>query len=271
VTAPEDPGYLIPVEQLDRSIVEIRGKRVILGHDLAAAYGVTTKRLNEQVSRNATRFPSDFMFQLTWEEAEVLRSRFATSNEVGSRSQFATLKRGRNIKYRPYAFTEHGAVMAASVLNSDRAVEVSVFVVRAFVRMSRMLASHRQLALKLAELEARVSTHDRSIQSLLAAIRSLITPPEPKKKRSGSSPTTTNPARPAEVRTSSLATDLPGSAAAADRQPQTGSASPLTPDPQTLTPDIETAKLAKPALSEAEGTAKSGVGQSAIYNLHFDI
>ena len=88
-------------------------------------------------------------------------------------------------RYQPYAFTEHGAVMAASVLNSDRAVEVSVFVVRAFVRMSRMLASHRQLALKLAELEARVSTHDRSIQSLLAAIRSLITPPEPKKKRIG--------------------------------------------------------------------------------------
>ena len=88
-------------------------------------------------------------------------------------------------RYQPYAFTEHGAVMAASVLNSDRAVEVSVFVVRAFVRMSRMLASHRQLALKLAEIEARVSTHDRSIQSLLAAIRSLITPPEPKKKRIG--------------------------------------------------------------------------------------
>ncbi len=122
------------------------------------------------------RFPPDFAFELTDEEWAALRSQFATSNARPGRG-------GR--RYRPYAFTEHGAVMAASVLNSDRAVEVSVFVVRAFVRMSRMLASHRQLALKLAELEARVTTHDRSIQSLLAAIRSLITPPEPKKKRIG--------------------------------------------------------------------------------------
>jgi hypothetical protein len=176
MTAPRDSGYLIPVEQLDRSIVEIRGKRVILSHDLAAAYGVTTKRLNEQVKRNIKRFPPDFAFELTDEEWSALRSQIATSNVRPGRG-------GR--RYQPYAFTEHGAVMAASVLNSDRAVEVSVFVVRAFVRMSRMLASHRQLALKLAELEARVSTHDRSIQSLLAAIRSLITPPEPKKKRIG--------------------------------------------------------------------------------------
>jgi hypothetical protein len=179
VTPPKDPGYLIPVEQLDRSIVEVRGKRVILSHDLATAYGVTTKRLNEQVKRNIRRFPSDFAFELTDEEWIALRSQIATSN--------VRLGRGGR-RYRPYAFTEHGAVMAASVLNSDRAVEVSVFVVRAFVRMSRMLASHRQLALKLAELEARVSTHDRSIQSLLAAIRSLITPPEPKKKRIGFGP-----------------------------------------------------------------------------------
>ena len=174
--AHKDSAYLIPVEQLDRSIVGIRGKRVILSHDLAAAYGVTTKRLNEQVKRNIKRFPPDFAFELTDEEWSALRSQIATSNVRPGRG-------GR--RYQPYAFTEHGAVMAASVLNSDRAVEVSVFVVRAFVRMSRMLASHRQLALKLAEIEARVSTHDRSIQSLLAAIRSLITPPEPKKKRIG--------------------------------------------------------------------------------------
>jgi hypothetical protein len=114
--------------------------------------------------------------ELPDEEWVALRSQFATSNVRPGRG-------GR--RHQPYAFTEHGAVMAASVLNSDRAVEVSVLVVRAFVRMSRMLASHRQLSLKLAELEARVSTHDRSIQSLLAAIRSLITPPEPKKKRIG--------------------------------------------------------------------------------------
>ena len=176
MTAPKDSGYPIPVEHLDQAIVEIRGKRVILSHDLAAAYGVATKRLNEQVKRNIKRFPPDFAFELTDGEWAALRSQFATSSVRPGRG-------GR--RYQPYAFTEHGAVMAASVLNSDRAVEVSVFVVRAFVRMSRMLASHRQLALKLAELEARVSTHDRSIQSLLAAIRSLITPPEPKKKRIG--------------------------------------------------------------------------------------
>jgi hypothetical protein len=130
VAAPKDPDSLILVEQIDRLIVVIRSKRVVLGHDLAAAYGVATKRLNEQVNRNATRFPPDFMFQLMWKEAQALRS------------QFATLKRGRNIKYGPYAFTEHGVAMAASVPDTDRAVEVSVFVVRAFVRMSQVLASN---------------------------------------------------------------------------------------------------------------------------------
>jgi hypothetical protein len=164
------------VEQLDRAIIEVRGKRVILSHDLAAAYGVTTKRLNEQVKRNARRFPPDFAFELADEEWAALRSQFATSNTRPGRG-------GR--RYRPYAFTEHGAVMAASVLNSDRAVEVSVFVVRAFVRMSQVLATHRQLALKLAELESKVAVHDQSIQSLLAAIRSLIAQPAPKRRRIG--------------------------------------------------------------------------------------
>ncbi|MCX6842816.1 MAG: ORF6N domain-containing protein [candidate division WOR-3 bacterium] len=173
MSAPRDSGYLIPVEQLDRAIVEVRGKRVILSHDLAAAYGVSAKRLNEQVKRNIERFPDDFMFQLTPDEkAEV----------VANCDHLALLKFSPSL---PYAFTEHGAVMAACVLNSKRAVEVSVFVVRAFVRMSRILASHRQLALKLAELEARVSTHDRSIQSLLGAIRSLITPPAPPRRKIG--------------------------------------------------------------------------------------
>jgi len=173
VTAPKDSGYLIPVEHLDRAIIEIRGKRVILGHDLAAAYGVTPRRLNEQVKRNIRRFPPDFMFQLTEQEHDNLKSQFATSSWGGAR------------RARPYAFTEHGAVMAASVLNTDRAVEISVFVVRAFVRMSQVLASHRQLALKLAELEGRVTVHDKNIQSLLAAIRSLITPPAPPRRKIG--------------------------------------------------------------------------------------
>jgi hypothetical protein len=173
VTAPKDSGYLIPVEQLNRAIVVIRGRRVILSHDLATAYGVTTSRLNEQVKRNARRFPPDFVFQLTQQEHNHLKSQIATSSWGGAR------------RARPYAFTEHGAVVAACVLNTDRAVEVSVFVVRAFVRMSRMLASHRQLALKLAELESRVTVHDKNIQSLLAAIRSLITPPAPPRRRIG--------------------------------------------------------------------------------------
>jgi hypothetical protein len=173
VTKPKETGYLVPIEYLDRAIVEIRGKRVILSHDLAAAYGVSARRLNEQVRRNIGRFPGDFMFQLTPDEWRNLKSQFATSSWGGAR------------RSSPYAFTEHGAVMAASVLNSDRAVEVSVFVVRAFVRMSQVLATHRQLALKLAELESRVTGHDKNIQSLLNAIRSLMQPPAPLKRKIG--------------------------------------------------------------------------------------
>jgi hypothetical protein len=173
VTKPKETGYLVPVERLTGAIIEIRGKRVILSHDLAAAYGVTTKRLNEQVKRNAERFPGDFVFQLTSDEkAEV----------VANCDHLALLRFSPSL---PYAFTEHGAVMAASVLNSPRAVEVSVFVVRAFVRMSQVLATHRQLALKLAELESRVAAHDKNIQSLLNAIRSLMQPPAPPKRKIG--------------------------------------------------------------------------------------
>jgi hypothetical protein len=170
---PKDSGYLIPVEHLDRAIIEIRGRRVILGHDLAAAYGVTTRRLNEQVKRNIRRFPPDFMFQLTKQEHDNLKSQIATSSWGGAR------------RARPHAFTEHGAVMAASVLNSDRAVEVSVFVVRAFVRMSQVLAGRRQLALKLAELEDKLAAHDKNFQVVFAAIKQLMLPPEPKKRRIG--------------------------------------------------------------------------------------
>src|SRR6266496_4898543 len=111
----------IPVERVEQTILQIRGEKVLLAADLAKLYFVTTKRLNEQVKRNLERFPADFMFQLTREEAELVRC---------SRSQFATLKRGQNIKYLPYAFTEHGAIMAANVLNSERAVQASVAVVR---------------------------------------------------------------------------------------------------------------------------------------------
>jgi hypothetical protein len=185
VTASKDSGYLIPTERLDSAILEIRGRKVVLSHDLAALYGVSTRRLNEQVKRNAHRFPPDFMFQLTWEEAQASRPQSASLDEAGLRSQFATLKRGGHRKYRPYAFTEHGAVMAATILNSPRAVEVSVFVVRAFVRLSRVAADQRRFALKLAEIEAKLSAHDRSLKAVFDAIRSLMQPPAPRKKPIG--------------------------------------------------------------------------------------
>ena len=128
---------------LEPRIVTIRGLKVILDFDLAKIYGVATKRLNEQVKRNRDRFPEDFMFQLTKEEAEAW---------VSLRSQFATLKKGQHSKYLPYAFTEHGAIMAATVLNSPKAIEMSVFVVRAFIKMRETLVNNKALALKLAEL-----------------------------------------------------------------------------------------------------------------------
>jgi hypothetical protein len=145
---------------------------------LVEIYGVETRRLNEQVKRNPDRFPEDFMFQLTREEADFW---------ARSRSQIAILKRGKNIKYLPYAFTEHGTIMAANVLNSPQAVRMSVFVVRAFVMLREMIATHKELAHKLAELERKLQNHDESIRSLVVAIRQLMRPPEPEppKKRIG--------------------------------------------------------------------------------------
>ena len=145
----------------------------MMDYDLAALYGVTTARLNEQVRRNAERFPEDFMFQLGKQEFAALMSQIATSNSG----------RGGRRKL-PYAFTEHGAIMAASVLSSPRAVEVSVYVVRAFVRLRELLASNKELAKKLDELEHKLSSHDTTIVQLVNAIRDLMAPPAPKKKRS---------------------------------------------------------------------------------------
>ena len=150
---------------VESRILVLREQKVVLDTDLAEHYGVPVKRLNEQVKRNQERFPSDFMFRLTAEENEALRSQNATS------------KMGRGgRRYAPYAFTEHGAIMAATVLNSERAVEMSVFVVRAFVRLREMLATNQQLAGKIDELEQRLDTHDASIQELIEAIRELMAP-----------------------------------------------------------------------------------------------
>jgi len=155
-------SLVIPVES---RILVLRQQKVILDRDLAELYGVPVKRLNEQVKRNQERFPDDFLFQLTPEEEQSLRSQIATS------------KPGRGgRRYTPYAFTEHGAIMAATVLNSERAVEMSVFVVRAFVRLREMLSTNQQLAGKIDELEQRLDTHDASIQELIEAIRELMAP-----------------------------------------------------------------------------------------------
>lgn len=163
--------------------MEIRGRKVILSHDLASLYGVSARRLNEQVRRNPDRFPPDFMFQLTWEEARALRSQFATLDAAAAKAQTGASMRGRHTKYLPYAFSEHGAVMAATILNSPRAIDVSVFVVRAFVKLSRIAADQRQFALKLAELENKLAAHDRNFQAVFAAIRQLMQPPPAPKKR----------------------------------------------------------------------------------------
>jgi phage regulator Rha-like protein len=149
----------------------IRGQKVILDSDLARIYGVPTKRLNEQVRRNIKRFPSDFMFQLTVKEADSLRS------------QIATLKtgRGQHRKFLPYAFTENGAIMAANVLNSPEAVRMSVFVVRAFVKMRELLGGTKELARQLAELEkkltARLDGHDVAIVEVLRRVMDILDPP----------------------------------------------------------------------------------------------
>jgi ORF6N domain-containing protein len=164
-----------PVEHITRSILTLRGRRVILDAELAALYGVTTKRLNEQVKRNAARFPADFMFRLSRIETEAL-----------NRPQFATgSQKHRDPRYPPYVFTEHGAIMAATILNSSRAAEMSVFVVRAFVRLRELLASNSALARKLDELERKYQHHDEAITAILSAIRELTNPQAPKRRGIG--------------------------------------------------------------------------------------
>ena len=164
----------------------LRGEKVILDVDLARIYSVTTKRLNEQVKRNARRFPSDFAFRLSKAELEQLLRQIAGSEQSDNRSQIATgSQKHRDPRFIPYAFTEHGALMAANILNSPRAVEMSVVVVRAFVRMRQMLAAHQELAEKLSELERKIGTHDRQIELIFDAIRQLMTPPEPNKRKIG--------------------------------------------------------------------------------------
>ena len=156
---------LIQPEQIQQAILLIRGQRVMLDRDLAALYGVETKNLNKAVRRNLDRFPADFMFQLTADEAECLRF------------LFGTLKRGQHFKYLPQVFTQEGVAMLSSVLRSPRAVQVNIAIMRVFVRLRDTLALHKELAHKLAELERKIEGHDTNIRTLFDAIRELAAPP----------------------------------------------------------------------------------------------
>lgn len=157
-----------PIESL---ILTLRDRKVMIDADLAGLYGVPTKALNQAMKRNADRFPEDFVFQLTQQEKIEV---------VTNCDHLARLKYSPTL---PYAFTEHGAIMAATVLNSPRAVEVSVYVVRAFIKMREYLASHKELAQQLRELERKVGSHDEAIRSLVKAIQQLMQPPEEPKKK----------------------------------------------------------------------------------------
>lgn len=184
-TAGPMPKPTIALDPITLRIASIRSQRVILDADLALLYGVETKRFNEAVKRNLAKFPADFMFVLTPAEHQALRSQFATSNEQASG------RGGR--RYLPRVFTEHGALMAATMLNSPRAVEVSVFVVRAFVRLRELAATHREFAQRLDELEqktdslamthAAFSNHTRTqLKQIFDALREITTPPDPPKR-----------------------------------------------------------------------------------------
>jgi hypothetical protein len=184
---------IVPALRIAQSIYWLRGQKVMRDFDLAALYGVATKVLNQAMKRNQERFPADFMFQLTSEETSNSRSQFVTSRSqtIGNqsipmnRSQFVTLKRGQNIKYRPYAFTEEGVAMLSSVLNSARAINVNIAIMRAFVRLREALETNRELARKFAELEKRVGKHNAKIDAILDAIRQLMAPPEEPRREIG--------------------------------------------------------------------------------------
>lgn len=164
---------LMPIERIEGKIYLIRGQKVMLDYDLAELYMVPTKRLNESVKRNIKRFPVEFMFQLT--EAEVKRSR----------SQFATLKRGENIKYRPYAFNEQGVAMLSSVLNSERAIAVNIMIIKSFVRLRQMISSHKELARQVEGLEKRYAKHEVEISVVFKILKQLMVPGNEDKPKRG--------------------------------------------------------------------------------------
>ena len=163
----------LPVEEVASRILVIRGEKVMIDADLAELYGVATKALNQAVKRNSERFPDEFMFQLSQTEKDEV---------VTNCDHLAKLRFSKTL---PYAFTEHGALMVATVLNTRRAVEISLYVVRAFVKLREMLASNKELAAKLNELEHKLESHDQAIAGLINAIRELMKPPETKQRPIG--------------------------------------------------------------------------------------
>jgi len=161
----------IAIEVIATKILELRGNKVMLDRDLAKLYEVPAKVLNQAVKRNIKRFPEDFMFKLSWEEVE------------SSRSQFVTLKQGKNIKYLPYVFTEHGVAMLSSVLNSERAIQVNILIMRAFTKLREILLTHKELSAKIEALEKKYAEHDQTIKEIFQAIKQLLEPPLPKEKK----------------------------------------------------------------------------------------
>jgi hypothetical protein len=168
-----DEKAIVSTEVIEGRILMVRGHKVMLDAHLAELYGVDTKMLKRAVRRNRDRFPADFMFELKPEEQAALRY------------QFGTLKRGAHMKYAPFVFTEQGVAMLSSILRSKRAVAVNIEIMRVFVRLRLMLASNRELADKLAELERKFGTHDQQIQAIFEAIRQLMSPPESPRKEIG--------------------------------------------------------------------------------------
>ena len=180
VKEPADPYTVsFPDQKITEKIHLIRGHKVMLDRDLAELYGVEVKRLNQAVRRNLDRFPSDFMFQLTHEEAIASRSQIVTLNEEkrSAGSPNTTLKRGQNIKYLPYAFTEHGILMLANVLRSPKAIAVSIHIIRVFTRMREIMLSHKDILQKLEQLERKVLDHDQDIAAIFEYVKQLLQPP----------------------------------------------------------------------------------------------
>lgn len=157
---------------IESKIYLVRGHKVMIDADLADMYGVETKRLKEQVRRNIERFPEDFMFELTKEEAEGL-----------SRSQNATLNRGGNIKYLPFAFTEHGVLMLSSVLRSEQAIQVNIQIMRVYTKVKELLLTHKDILVKLEQLERKTDKHDEQIERIFDYLKRLVEPPEETKER----------------------------------------------------------------------------------------